>query len=210
MRRLFVFGDSYTQKWEYNSPYSMWKGYTPKTYSELISEELGIECFNFSWGGWSNYDIFEAVCQNIDSIKENDIVIILWSGLDRIRLVNHRLNMWVSIQPNSFNMLKRVELIDDDISENTIDELMINRQHNLYKEEVRNWIKLLKHTFKSNIFINSTWYGVNWGIDVAQYETIVEESNNQMIDWHWSEKGQYDFAQWCISKIKTDKFVGVN
>lgn len=210
MRRLFVFGDSYTKQWDSLSPYSEYKGYIPKTYSEIISEELGIQCFNFSKGGWSNYDIFESVCQNVDSIRENDIVIILWSGLSRFRLVNHRLDMWIPLQPNSFEINKKANLMPDGINKNTIDEIIFNRQHILYKEEVQNWIRLLKHTFKSNIFINSTWSDYDWNIDKIKYETIIDETNGKIVDWHWSETGQYDFARWCISKIKTDKFVGVN
>ena len=209
MRRLFVFGDSFSENWKTDNPYSIWKGYTPKTYSEIISEELRLECFNFSGAGWSNYDIFEAVCRNVDSIAENDIIIILWSGLNRFRLVNHQLNIWISMQPASFKLKQKDNLIPNGISEKTIDETIVNRNHILYKEEVQNWINLLKHTFKSNIFINSTWSDYDWGIPKITYERISDETNDKIMDYHWSERGQYDFAQWCISKIKTEKYVGI-
>jgi hypothetical protein len=209
MKRLFVFGDSFSENWKTNSPYSIWKGYIPKTYSEIISEELGIKSFNFAKAGFSNADIFESVCQNVNSIGENDIVIILWSGLSRFRLVNHRLDKWVSIQPGSFELKQKDNLIPNEISERTINEIFVNRNHILYKKEVQNWINLLKHTFKSNIFINSTWSDYDWGIPKITYERISDETNDKIMDYHWSERGQCDFAQWCISKIKTEKYVGI-
>ena len=72
--------------------------------------------------------------------------------------------------------------------------------------EILNWIELLKHTFKSNTFINWTWSKTEWKLSRWGYETIKMETDGLIDDAHWSEAGQFQFSQWAISKIKKGGF----
>lgn len=208
MNKLFVFGDSFSEKWDDSSPYSGWKGYTPKVYSEIISERLGIEQFNYAQSGWSNYDIFQSVCKNIDKISDGDIVIIGWSGLSRFRLANPKFGNWLQFQPNSWKLNKEANLLWEGISESTIDEILYNRSNfELYKEEIRDYVKLLSKTFEKNIFVNFTWSVWDWELKEIPYQTIRTESNGEIDDWHWSEKGHLDFSDWVLDKIQKNRFI---
>lgn len=208
MNKLFVFGDSFSEEWDSTSPYSVWKGYVPKVYSQILSERLGIESFNYAQSGWSNYDIFQSVCKNIDKIGEGDIVIIGWSGLSRFRLANPKFDNWLQFQPNSWKLNKEANLLWEGISESTIDEILYNRSNfELYKEEVRDWVKLLNKAFEKNIFVNFTWSIWDWELKEIPYEVIRTESNGEIDDWHWSEKGHLDFSDWVLDKIQTNRFV---
>lgn len=208
MSKLWIFGDSFSERWSDDCSYSKWKGYTPKVFSEIMSERLGIECINHAHSGWSNYDIFESICENVDKIKENDIVIIGWSGLLRFRLVNNSKNRWLSFQPGNWDLIKRDGLGIRGLSENTINEIVFNRNYTtLYKREVLNWIHLLSHTFKNNPIINWTWSRMDWELEPVPYQTITEESNNEIIDWHWCESSHLEFSERLIGLLEDKKYI---
>lgn len=204
MSKLFVFGDSFSEKWDDLSPYSVWSGYIPKVYSQMVSEKLGIECFNFAKGGWSNADIFQSVCQNADKIGDGDIVIIGWTIFERFRLSSaHPINpFWIRFQAGNWDLNLKANLIPEGISETTVNEILYNRSfEELYIEEVSDWIKLLSKTFKGNTFINFRWWGK------PMYETITTATNGEIFDWHWSERGHMDFSEWLLDKIEVGGFV---
>ncbi len=208
MRKLWIFGDSYSIQWDETHPYSVWKGYTPKNFADRVSERLEIECINHAHSGWSNYDIFESICENVDKISSDDIVIVGWSGLLRFRMAHPKFNQWISFQPNNWDVIQKAGFVIDGFSESTCNEIIYNRSHSeLYKKEILNWINLLKHTFKSNTFINWTWSRYDWELTDIPYEVITNESNGEISDWHWSEKGHLDFSEWVLSKIEMGGFI---
>ena len=75
------------------------KGYFPKTWGKILSEELGCEYRNFAQGGWDNYSILQSFCENIAEIKKNDIVFVGWAPEPRIRLTDKN-GVW-----RSFNVM---------------------------------------------------------------------------------------------------------
>lgn len=201
MRKLFVFGDSFSEGWDSQSKYSKWKGYTPKVYGEILSDELGIELVNYARGGWSNYDIFESICKHSDEIQSDDIVIVGWSGLLRFRMVNTLENKWISFQPGNWDERSG-------ISKSTFSEILSNRTHyDFYKGEILNWIHLLQCTFRNNTFVNWTWSRWDWGIMDDDYETIKGETNHTIWDWHWSEREHYKFSESIMKKIEVGGFI---
>ena len=69
-KKIWVFGDSFSvpfKRVENIMPYVKYKGYCPKSYSEIISEELGYELMDKSAGGSSNYDMFHTYIKNLDN-----------------------------------------------------------------------------------------------------------------------------------------------
>ena len=209
MKKLWVFGDSFSVEWGSESLYSKWKGYIPKIYSTIISETLGLELINTSVSGITNYDILDSVCENVHRIGENDIVIIGWTSKHRFRLSNTDTNKWDYWQPGLWDSNQKYGIgTTPNISKSTIDEILVNRMDSeLYDKEILNWIELLKHTFKSNTFINWSWCNSEWHKGKYIYETIKEETNGLIDDLHFSENGQFQFSQWVFSKIEKGGFV---
>lgn len=208
MRTLWTFGDSFTEsynsKYEWANQYIQWKGYTPKVYGEMISDKLGIEYKNKGLGGNSNYDIFESICKSIDFIKDGDIIIVGWANILRFRLVDTTINgdRWQSIQP-SYNKLKN-------ISENTVNEILINRSNTeLYRQEIENWMKLLRYTFKNNTILFWSWSGRDWGLVNDGYENIRYETGGKVDDSHWSENGHREFTELILPELETKTYINL-
>jgi hypothetical protein len=158
MDKLWIFGDSYsvpfykteTIKNGWKPLYNKWKGYAPKCFGELISKELNFSHTNLSVSGLDNYSIFDNIISTLNKIKENDIIIIGWSHVDRFRLADSN-NVFKSILSKRPDIGYSNEL--DNISKKTIEEISVNRLNSAYIHELNNYIKLLNFTFNKNIII---------------------------------------------------------
>jgi hypothetical protein len=213
---IWIFGDSFSTPFGDKTVFESWsknyinhKGYIPKTFGDIISEQLGTEVKHISRGGIGNDYIFEIIYENTPFINKDDIVIIGWSSLLRFRLVNCN-NRWIDMVPNS-NFESVLKTLPN-ISQNTLDEMFINRSLNLYENELikrRNFINWL---FRDNILIQWTPFyeqfkfisGFN-GIN-----TIIKETNGEIDDGHYSEMGHMElskkFMDLILNKDKRDLF----
>jgi hypothetical protein len=206
MSSVWTFGDSFTEGFKsedsWAKTYVEWKGYVPLTYGEIISNKLNYEIINLGKSGFDNYSIFETFCKNIKKIKDNDIVIIGWSDVGRFRLSNEN-EEWKRLLPNTFDGTNKL----NNISQNTIDEILVNRLSNLYVEEVNSWIELIK--MSSNNFKVINWSTFNKGeingIFVKGVEKIKSETKGVIDDGHFSENGQKQLSEILFMEINNCK-----
>ena len=202
MSTVWTFGDSLTDGFRSNDTWAKtyvdWKGYIPLTYGEIISKELNYELINLGKGGSDNYTIFETFCKNVKKIKDNDVVIIGWSDVCRFRLSNKK-EEWTQLLPNISNGMDKL----DNISQNTVDEILVNRTSNLYIDEVNSWIELIK--ISSNNFKVINWSTFNKrkinGLYLNKINLIIQETNGEINDLHFSELGQKMVAEILINVI---------
>lgn len=206
---LWIFGDSlsagFLMKVEWCKKYIEWKNYIPKSYGELISEELNLNLINLAEGGLDNYSIFEIFCNNSHKIKKDDYIIFGWSSPVRFRLVTDDQN-WIIFIPN----FKNTNLNRRSISENTINEILLNRNCFRYSEEVNSWIKMINNLLKDNLVTHWTAFDDKLKCDyVRGLETIHMESNGIINDQHFSEKGQYELSKILLNRmgIKSNKLI---
>ena len=64
---LWVFGDSFSVPFERvidHMPYIPYKGYCPKVYGDIISENLNLNFMDMSIGGCSNHSMFHNFIKN--------------------------------------------------------------------------------------------------------------------------------------------------
>jgi len=147
MRTLWTFGCSFTAEWypvgyeHLPSTYDEYKkfrgGTLPNIWSTILAKKLNSDIKNCGIGGASNYNILKQFINVIDNISEGDILIFGWTQLLRFSVVNekeHRINEMLPKQ--SYN-------VDVGLSKTTIDEILVNRSHPLWAEEVQNWIKFI-------------------------------------------------------------------
>ena len=71
MNTLYTFGCSFTEGFNENhepyQEYKIFKGGTfPKTWSELLSEKLGLNLFNYGQGSIGNQHIFTNFCKHVN------------------------------------------------------------------------------------------------------------------------------------------------
>jgi hypothetical protein len=202
MKTLWTFGDSYTEGYDnisqWSKKYIKWKGYTPKVYGEVIADRLNINLKNIGKGGSDNYSILERICENVDKIADDDLIIIGWSSPFRFRLVGkYEKYQWQPVMPNFENF---VDCFDRMISQSTLDEIFVNRESKLYETEVFNWIKLLNKTFKSNTIIHWTHAMHGTGLwNIGEVNKIITETKGEVNDGHPSERGHIELADTLMS-----------
>lgn len=207
MATVWTFGDSFTDGFRsvdsWAKRYVMWKGYQPKTYGEIIAENLGFELVNLGKGGSDNYSIFETFCESVGRIKKNDIIIFGWSSPLRFRVVGD----WDNWKP----ILPRMNINDElpkNISKSTVDEIMVNRDHHLCSIEVNNWIRFINLAFKDNRIVHWTAFKCNIEAIYVVASRITLETNGEIDDGHFSEKGHLELSEKLMSKfIKKNKII---
>ena len=149
MGKLWTFGCSFTAEWYpvgYDHPlskydeYKKFKGGTlPDVWPTILGKKLNCDVINCGIGGVSNYNILKQFINVIDCINEGDILIFGWTQLLRFCTVNekeHRMNEMLPKQSYNVNV---------GFSKTTIDEILVNRSHPLWAEEVQNWIKFINN-----------------------------------------------------------------
>lgn len=202
-KTLWTFGDSYTAgfiKQQWADSYIKWKGYTPKVYGDIVSEELGIQLINRGVSGSDNYTIFENICNASPHIKKNDIIIVGWTSLQRFRLALDS-GTWIKLLPNAKRDVSSLQ----NISNKTIDEIFVNRMNDLYLSEVVSWIKFIDSAFSSNIVIHWSPFGLNLSKHFLKihYMDIKTETNGEVDDGHYSEIGHVNLAKDLLKFIQT-------
>ena len=206
---LWIFGDSFSTPFDnkiqgqWDTEYCNWKGYIPKHFGDIIGNELGVDVKHFGIGGIDNDTIFETVLKQVPNIRKGDMVIIGWSNVRRIRLVDSD-GKFKTIVPNFIDdALKWF----DNISKSTIEEIVVNRNHHLYKGELYTKIEFLNFFFKDMKLIQ--WTAFLWdGIRILGFKhinTILMETNGEIEDGHYSEIGHVEISKKFIDILNDDK-----
>lgn len=206
MNKLWVFGDSYSEPFYRNAkwriPYLEWKGYMPKYYGEMVAVNCNLFHINNAIGGTDNYTILDTIIHNLDKIEKEDVIIIGWSNTIRFRVVGVE-NSFHTIRPGSLGYVLDSNKNNQNInlSDETLIELSINRDNQIYINELNNYIKLLNHTFKDNKIIH--WspfsqhkYGLNTTLkNLVDYESVRVETNGLVDDGHFSSNAHIVLAE---------------
>jgi hypothetical protein len=207
MKKIWYFGDSNTETYNptypWASKYIEWKGYTPKHWTELLAERMQLPYSNLGLGGCDNYTIFKSISDNIESIGDDDIVIIGWTIPIRGRIANLDSNKWFTIVPQSKPDLKC-------ITNDAILQLVSLRDSPLYVQEVLDWQKIIKRALKTNKLIFWSYFPefVNCGIVDSKYWmgkteclSINDETKGFIKDGHFGEQGNNVISNVMFNEI---------
>jgi hypothetical protein len=149
MNSLYIFGCSFSEDFEkYNGKSPRFSGFpqsryineilngvVPDSWADIVSKKLNLLKKNYSIGGDCNYGIFQKICEHCDEFHENDIIIVQWTNVNRFRLPNSK-NEWCTILTNS--------LLDyNEMSKNTLEEVIVNRSNKLWYDEIYNYEKII-------------------------------------------------------------------
>jgi len=205
MGTLWTFGDSLTapfdKKYEWSRNYLQWKGYDPKVYPNLISEKLNLQLNNLAIPGSDNYSIFQTFCNISHKIKKDDVVIFGWSSPIRFRLAT-KYNTWKTFIPNYSENQADIE----GVSPESINEILLNRENLNFSEEVNSWIKLIE-TFLGDIK-NVQWTTFDHRLNahmIRNLQTIRVETNGEVDDGHFSEKGHVELSEILMTHLTMKK-----
>jgi hypothetical protein len=200
MKKIWYFGDSNTEGYNLNHPWAIdyinWKGYTPKHWTEVLSERMGLPSHNLGKGGCDNYTIFDTLINNLDRISDEDIVIIGWTIPIRGRIANLDTNEWFTIVPMGNPNLKC-------ITNDAILQLVSLRDSKLYTDEVLGWQKLIKKALSNNKIIFWSYFPEFADKGLVDYKywlgkspiiSIRSETNGVIKDGHFGENGNLVIA----------------
>lgn len=191
---IYVFGDSFSQPFSKETDYSYvtHKGYNPKQYYDYFRKELGMKCVNKSRGGLSNDFIFNLFMNEYKNIMNGDMVIFGWTDVTRFEFVDTENNRWMS------SLWK----YQDILSQNTVNELRVNRTHPLYIKQFCDRITFINHILKGKKVIHWSWIN-------HEYDYSIEAETNGLIkDNHYGEYGHKEVYKILSDGIKDkDMFI---
>jgi hypothetical protein len=214
MSKLWIFGDSYSEPFSkvenmwWKRDYINWKGYTPKFYGDFIFDDINLLVENNATGGSDNHTIFESVIPFFKKINSDDIVIIGWSNTMRFRVINKR-GHFNSVGPLSVSKVQPYL----DFSEESLKEMVINRGSQNYITETNNFIETFNFIFKKNKIIHwSPFMQHDEGllttvITPKNLETINDETNGVISDYHFSESSHKLLSDIFLKEIKNTKIM---
>lgn len=215
MSKLWIFGDSFsatnnrTNIESWRRAYIKWKGYVPKVWPEFMNEVLKNKLINLSISATDNYTIFDSIIDNIDKIDKDDIVIIGWSSTLRFRLID-RLGNFNTIRPSSFIHKSTLDSTFEykNISLNTINEILINRDNVLYEYELNRFIKIINLYLKDVKVLHWSPFQsqhpnlhISMIDDLDSLQTISSETNKEVDDYHYSENAHLELSKKIYNKL---------
>lgn len=209
-KTLWIFGDSYSTRYNdksvisWSHRYINWKGYAPKTFGDIIGEELDLNVNNLAHGGWDNDTIFETILKHAPNIRSGDYIIIGWSAIERFRLAD-KIGNFKTFIPNYVSK-ERIKSLEH-ISVSTIEEVFVNRNNRRYRLELYDRVEFLNWVFKDMKVINWTPFNYN-DIKLFTFDnpyTIELETNGDVKDLHYSEEGNAFVATKFDELFKNDE-----
>jgi hypothetical protein len=214
-KNLWVFGDSFSvpfKKIENEHPYVPYKGYCPKIYSDIISEDLDLNLMDMSMGGCSNQSILHTFIKNIDNIKYDDVVIVGWTQPIRFRIGSKHNNFYdviIAVAPYMEEFI--------DMSIDSLNEITINRStYSIYWDELTDYVNIINKSLKTKFVYHWTWVSptdkinsniyekqfYNLLLPFKKYKTVREETNGDVDDFHYGEVGHNELANDLLCEIK--------
>jgi hypothetical protein len=90
------------------------------------------------------------------------------------------------------------------ISQQTIDEILVNRADINYSNEVNSWITLINHILKLKGVKVCNWSLFYDKLDALEFDfmqpgyTIYSETNGKIVDYHLAELGHEELAKYIL------------
>lgn len=210
-----IFGETTERRYFYYKKYR--NGIFPKSWSELLSEKLNTKLRNLAVSGQSNYDIFDWFCKYCQNIKKNDIVIIGWSPIINFRLIDDYQKKFVSIIGTASNFNTNRKHFLKGISNQTITEILDNRNQKDWIDEIYSWENLIYYISKIVGFKVYFW-SFDSSLNKKNYvggntenfrnhlisigaEDITKETSELLTDSHFGEKGQLVQSEYFYNHI---------
>jgi hypothetical protein len=208
MGKLYIFGCSFSAKYDNNTlndlsikRYYDYRGQNfPLTWSELLANNLKLNLINTARWGANNYEIFENFCNKSSVITKDDIVLIGWTGINRFRLHSELFNQLTTI-----NVWGKIDnTVFPNISQNTIDEILANRDNTTWVNEIRSYMNLIDSFSNVVGFKTIHWSLFDYIPEISILNTllnlgaeyITHETNGEIINEHMGEIGHQKQAKY--------------
>jgi hypothetical protein len=211
---IWIFGDSFSapyqmhldRKNQWAIDYCEYKKKIPKAFDEILFDLLNIPTTNLALPGSDNYTIFHTYIQNLQNIKEDDVLIFGWSSVLRYRLGNIEDGFSTILAENGHELVKH---LFDNLTQNTINEMLLIRASNAYYRELEDFMKIIEHSSLTKHIYHWSPFKENrlniQNISQIAPNGIRTETNSIIDDAHYGEIGHLSLAMHFYKKIKSYK-----
>tara|TARA_B100001778_G_C18600050_1_gene636809 strand:- start:2243 stop:2866 length:624 start_codon:yes stop_codon:yes gene_type:complete len=192
---IYFFGDSFTEGHKLKGTDKIW----PKLIHSCFPE---YDYINEGKGGVSQLFVINQIITNLYRIKKDDIVFVLETDPIRTEVYSNKLD---KVIPTTARMISNIEKYDFLPKEKK--ESLVNYTYEHRYEYADKFIK-----FYSDIFLDFKQYFDSIGVIFnhipyqeerwSKFESYKDVSKGVINDYHWNEKGNYDFAQHIIKQFK--------
>tara|TARA_R100000005_G_C4901947_1_gene143693 strand:+ start:113 stop:694 length:582 start_codon:yes stop_codon:yes gene_type:complete len=189
--KLWTFGDSFTWGYMCKPGQEYYESTQPKKiWPELLSDNLGAELKNYSLYGYSNYSIVKTIAEHLHEIDKEDIVVVGTSSPFRLLRYN-KIDGQIDDSVDHWKNINTPDYWDNKVLVDYLTEEVMP-----YEEEWNDYfvslINNMLHPYDSYIW--------NWKLR-EQFETIKQETNDEIWDDHWSWTGHQQMYEWLIGVI---------
>lgn len=211
MSTLWTFGDSFTfgHGCRPDGPlpeyYNNYKKDGDDVWPNLLGKMLNTEIKNFGKCGASNDFIIDCIIDNWDNFKENDFVIIATTFHSRFDVpLKNKLslstNYWESVDLKNFVGDEREQM-----------ETIVNFQYYFADNELYKIRHLKRFNFLHKLLRKNKITTFGWDVPLLtesnRFEKIIHATNGEMEDYHFSFKGNRDFADMVYDRIKNPNLI---
>ena len=212
MNTLWTFGDSFTfgHGCRPDGPlpeyYNNYKTESDNVWPELLGEMTNMKVKNFGKCGASNDYILDSIFENWDNFKQGDLIITGVTYHDRFD---------VPLKDNLISIFwdwdKYVDVSEKELYKKEERETLINFQYFFANDEFYKKRHLKRFNFIDKILkeskINSFVWDVNFYQYMKRFEKIAHATNGEIEDYHFSFKGNKDFADMLYKKLITPTLI---
>ncbi len=217
MNKAWFFGDSFTDG-HGSAPtdkyYQLVGGDTIR-WTDIVSKKLNVSQENHGLRGASNENIFESIQTFFSKVNKGDYVFLQSSSPTRQFFFLKNYDVLFKYGSNKVNSRKEeVELwLDPPKKTKDVSLELSEEQHQAlvkfithirldaserYMEHYRKQFNFYKSIFSDKECKTVYWDWYEW----KNYETIKKATNKLIDDLHWSKKGNADFAEYILNKVK--------
>jgi hypothetical protein len=158
---------------------------------------------NLGVNGYCNNLIIDSIINNYDFIEPEDVVVIGKSFPARNH-IPYKNNLYTILSPHELTKTNNKLSRNFDEFEPEIVETIINFQYyfsdsTFYKEQQDRRIQFLVDRLYSEKKVKKC---IVWHLDFGKkFQTIIEETNGKITDYHFSWKGHNQFTKYLFSQF---------
>jgi hypothetical protein len=209
MNKLFLFGDSFTFGYgcTENEEFAL-KYKTPDDllWFEIVSNKFNLEIVNHGMGLYSNDKIIDSIINVYDDIGKDDYVLIQKGFTHRFDMPNLDDNFLITIAPSPRNLLTKdftlasIDYTEDEIK--SIEYMVVTLDSKLIEDRQTKRLNFLKKIIENKKVKKCILWDIENYTERNVYERIVDATNGEINDHHWSFKGHKLFAEKIIKLLK--------
>jgi hypothetical protein len=207
MNKIWCFGDSFTaghgcvEGYDY---YHKYKKDGDMRWTEHLQNDTEQTVINLGQNGCSNYTIFDTIIDNFQNISKGDYVIIgkTFSGRFEVPYNGKLQNVFSLIEKTDDLVKLELSGFNKEMLETVLNFQYYFASDKFYKQRQDRYFQFVLKLLKTTVGVKSV---IEWNVDDSKFlnsfDTISNDTNLKIVDFHFSFKGHRQFYEWITSQL---------